>query len=77
MSATIPAVFDSGVFRPLEPVELPEGTRAEVKPLPQLASSSSGPANWPPGYFEQTAGALAGERFERPPQGELPVRKDW
>ena len=33
--------------------------------------------NWPAGYFEQTAGTLAGEEFERPPQGELPNRDDW
>lgn len=32
---------------------------------------------WPEGYFEQTAGALAGEEIERPPQGELPHRDDW
>lgn len=30
MSHTIHAVFDSGVFRPLEPVELAEGTQVEV-----------------------------------------------
>ena len=35
------------------------------------------PSGWPAGYFEQTAGALAGEEFERPPQGDLPVRDDW
>jgi predicted DNA-binding antitoxin AbrB/MazE fold protein len=27
MSQPIPAIFDSGVFRPLEPVELAEGTQ--------------------------------------------------
>jgi len=32
---------------------------------------------WPPGCFEQTAGALAGERFERPSQGDMPIRDDW
>lgn len=32
---------------------------------------------WPAGYFEQTAGALAGEDFERSPQAELPHRDDW
>jgi hypothetical protein len=37
----------------------------------------AGPSRWPDGYFEQTAGALAGEEFERPPQGELPTREDW
>ncbi len=36
--------------------------------------SSSG---WPAGYFDQTAGALSAEDFERPPQGELPCRDDW
>ena len=33
--------------------------------------------SWPVGYFDQTAGALSGENFERPPQGELPRRDDW
>lgn len=31
MSHTIPAIFDAGVFRPLKPVELAEGTRVEVQ----------------------------------------------
>jgi predicted DNA-binding antitoxin AbrB/MazE fold protein len=31
MSHTIPAIFDAGVFRPLEPVELAEGTHVEVQ----------------------------------------------
>ncbi len=30
MSQLIPAIFDSGVFRPLAPVDLPEGTRVEI-----------------------------------------------
>jgi hypothetical protein len=75
MSHTITAIFDSGVFRPLEPVDLPDGTRAEVIPIPNSltpAPEASGQSNsWPAGYFERTAGALAGEEFERPPQGEL------
>ena len=81
MSHTIPAVFDSGVFRPLEPVDLAEGTRAEVIPLPQPATAppdgSAGNTPWPSDYFVQTAGGLAGEPFERPPQGELPNREGW
>lgn len=32
---------------------------------------------WPVGYFESTAGALAGEEFQRPAQGELPQRDVW
>ena len=35
------------------------------------------PSGWPAGYFEQTAGALSGEDFERPPQGDLPCRDNW
>ena len=31
MSHTIPAIFDAGVFRPLEPVELAQGTQVEVQ----------------------------------------------
>ena len=40
----------------------------------ELGDASSG---WPAGYFDQTAGALSGEDFERPPQGELPCRDNW
>ena len=42
----------------------------------QMAVVPSG-VDWPPGYFGRTAGALAGEEFERPPQGELPTRDEW
>jgi hypothetical protein len=80
MSHTISAVYDSGVFRPLQPVHLAEGTRAEVIPLDRPAPDSAdvaGLATWPIGYFEQTAGALSDEEFERPPQGNLPQRDSW
>ena len=40
----------------------------------KLCNSTSG---WPEGYFQKTAGVLAGEDFERPPQGELPRRDEW
>ncbi len=29
---------------------------------------------WPPGYFERTAGSLADDPIERPPQGEYEKR---
>ena len=41
------------------------------------ADFSNGDTAWPDGYFEQTAGSLAGEDFERAPQGELPRRDEW
>jgi predicted DNA-binding antitoxin AbrB/MazE fold protein len=31
MNRPIPAIFDAGVFRPLEPVDLAEGTRVQVQ----------------------------------------------
>jgi predicted DNA-binding antitoxin AbrB/MazE fold protein len=31
---TIHAVYENGVFRPLEPVELPEGSEVTVEPKP-------------------------------------------
>ena len=42
----------------------------------QMAASPT-ENDWPPGYFEATSGALAGEDFERPPQGSLPKRGEW
>ncbi len=35
------------------------------------------PQTWPAAYFDQTAGVLAGERFERPDQGTVPTREVW
>lgn len=31
MDQTIPAIFDSGVFRPLQPVDLADGTQVQVQ----------------------------------------------
>jgi predicted DNA-binding antitoxin AbrB/MazE fold protein len=39
MTRTISAIFDAGVFRPLEPVELADGTQVELQL--QLASDTS------------------------------------
>lgn len=72
---SIPAIYDAGVFRPLQPVDLAEGTRAAVIPL--AADATPNNTAWPANYFEQTAGALAGETLERPAQGELPRRENW
>ena len=32
---------------------------------------------WPAGYFQKTAGAFAGEQFERPPQLPFEKRQQW
>jgi predicted DNA-binding antitoxin AbrB/MazE fold protein len=72
MNKTIHAVFENGVFRPIEYVDLPE--RSEVEFEPRLISKKD---VWPEDYFEQTAGAFADETFERPSQGLLKSRGEW
>jgi len=69
---TIHAVFENGVFRPIESVELPE--RYEVEFEPRLVAKKD---PWPDDYFQQTSGAFAGETFERPSQGQLPIQGEW
>jgi len=39
--ATITAVFENGIFRPLDPVHLPEHTRVEFEPRVQAEIPSS------------------------------------
>jgi hypothetical protein len=59
-------------------VHLRDGQNVNVQPVDGTTKAETNSAHgWPDGYFEQTAGALAGEDFERPPQGELPSRDDW
>lgn len=52
MNKTIHAVFENGVFRPVESVDLPE--KSEVEFEPRLVTKKD---EWPEGFFQQTAGA--------------------
>ena len=72
MNKTIQAVFENGVFRPVDIVDLPEHANVEFEPrlIPTVKE-------WPECYFQETAGALEGEVFERPDQGLLPNRGQW
>jgi predicted DNA-binding antitoxin AbrB/MazE fold protein len=72
MNKTIHAVFENGVFRPIESVDLPEKSEVEIE-LKLVAKKDV----WPEGYFQQTAGAFADETFERQSQGSLPCRGEW
>lgn len=63
-------------------VQLPDGQHVNVQPVAEMfdgpaSDEVNSASRWPDGYFAQTAGALAGENFDRPPQGELPRRDDW
>ncbi len=64
------ATVENDTIRLPDGIHLPDGTPVSVEPVPA-------PGVWPPGYFERTSGALAGERFERPPQGETENRAIW
>src|SRR3972149_10208554 len=57
MNHTIPAIFDAGVFRPLEPVDLAEGTQVQVQ-VPRPAEASSGGLS--PGELPRSASAITG-----------------
>ncbi|MGD9637047.1 MAG: antitoxin family protein, partial [Pirellulales bacterium] len=41
MGQSIPAIFDAGVFRPLAPVDLANGTPVQVQVLPMSGDSGS------------------------------------
>ncbi len=55
-------------------VHLPDGTNVSVV-VDEEAEES--PGALPPDYFERVAGALAGESFERPDQGDFEKRTGW
>ena len=72
MAKTIHAVFENGIFRPVDPVDLPDKVEVEFEPRVLDKNDS-----WPACYFVTTAGAFAKEPFDRPDQGVLPNREKW
>ena len=56
------------------PTGLPDAD-LEVLVVFEPSDPSRALAQWPSGFFEKYFGALAGEGFERPPQGEPEVRE--
>jgi len=80
MSKTIHAVFENGIFRPVDPVDLPDKVevefpdKVEVEFEPRVLEKNN---RWPDCYFEATAGAFEKEPFDRPDQGVLPNREKW
>ena len=67
-------VLPNGTIRLPQNVQLVPGqaeVTVEQDPMGKQCS------DWPVGYFDETAGKLAGEEFERPEQGDLPQRDAW
>ena len=83
MSHSIPAIFADGVFRPLEPVDWPEGTQVEVQlpvqvPTEELSlnelARQAAAMSWPE-FVERTYGSCAGLGLERKEQGGFEQRE--
>ena len=73
---SITATVENDTVKLPEGMHLPDGTPVRLEFLADAAPSGNG-HDWPAGYFERTAGALAGEQFERPAQGEVAAREQW
>ena len=74
-------VLPDGTIRVPQEIQLAPG-KAEVtvdaaEQTAEQDATDKHRSSWPAGYFDTTAGALAGEEFERPAQGELPRRDVW
>ncbi len=55
----------------LDPATAKHVERLVLDALALAAGTTANPAQWPEGYFERTAGALAGEQMERPAQESI------
>jgi predicted DNA-binding antitoxin AbrB/MazE fold protein len=64
---TIHAVYENGVFRPSEKVDLPDPCEVEVE-VRQCPNAST--THWPAGFFE--AIRIEDPAFARPIQGPIP-----
>ena len=78
MRATFPAmsitaIVENDIIRLPVGIHLPDGTAVRL----DIGDTDERASQWPAGYFERTAGVLAGERMERPAQGDSPVREGW
>jgi len=69
---SITAIVENDTIKLPAGIHVPDGTSVRLDLL-----ETQGARPWPAGYFEQTAGALAGERLERPGQGETPLVESW
>jgi hypothetical protein len=67
----ITAIVEQDTIKLPDGVHVPDGTRV------RLEIATAGASQWPPDYFERTAGVLAGEPLERPAQGGAPLREAW
>ena len=70
---SITAIVENDMIRLPAGLHVPDGTAVRL----DIGDVGAAASQWPAGYFERTAGALTGERMERPAQGETPAREFW
>jgi hypothetical protein len=70
-------VLPDGTIQPPNGIHLAPGKAEVTVDAAEQDATDKQRSGWPAGYFDTTAGALAGEEFERPAQGELPRRDVW
>ena len=75
---TIRAVVENDLVRLPVGVHLPDGTAVRLEVLhrtEELCEAGEEPKGWPAGYFEETAGVLQSEPFDRPEQGQTSAER--
>ncbi len=58
-----------------KPVRLPAGRHRVVVLVEELVTEARDDLGWPPGFFDETYGALADDPLTRPEQGEAQERE--
>ena len=78
---SVTATFRKGRVELAAPVDWPDGTQVEVRPLRlagvETCDVSPPMTKWPEGFFDRLREDWGDEPFERPPQGEFEVREEW
>ena len=70
---SITAIVENDIIRLPLGIHLPDGTAVRL----DIGDTDERASQWPAGYFDRTAGALAGEPMDRPAQSESPAREVW
>ena len=64
-------------LKTLDPMTAANVERLVRDALELAGHRSHSASHLPADFFEKTSGALAGEPFERPPQGEFEKSEEW
>ncbi len=77
---TVRSVVENDLGSPPVGVHFPDGTavlREVLHRTEELCEAGGEAEGWPAGYFEETAGVLQSEPFDRPEQGQTSETASW